>query len=125
MELCARRDEPEHAIQRGLDEEERQAKLREEWRKKNPEDSRKKRMPVPVPGISWHREEPMRPPVADGPLREGSEGFRSAVMETTALNGLIALRPDVAGGGGLGVCFARAPHSTPNDPRPLLDNPCI
>src|SRR5260370_35020447 len=115
MELCARRDEPEHAIQRGLDEEERQAKLRDEWGKKNRGDSRKKRMPVPVPGISWHREEPMRPPVADGPLREVSEGFRSAVMETTALNGLIAVRPDVAGEVLLAVCIEEPRPSDPND----------
>jgi hypothetical protein len=59
LELCGRRDDPAHAIQRGLDEEERQEQRREEWRRNNPEESRKKRMPVP--GISFHREGPCDP----------------------------------------------------------------
>jgi len=122
LELCGRRDESDHAIQRGVDEEERQAKLREEWRKKNPEESRRKRLPVPVPGISWHRVGPMRPPAADGPLREVSEGFQSAVMETTALDGLIAVRPEVAREVLLAVCIDEPKPFDSYDRSPLRDH---
>jgi len=122
LELCGRRDEPDHAVQRGVDEEERQAKLREEWRKKNPEESRKKRLPVPVPGISWHRKGPMRPPSADGPLREVSEGFHSAVMETIALDGLIAVRPEVAREVLLAVCIEEPKPFDFYDRSPLRDH---
>jgi hypothetical protein len=114
LELCGRRNEPTHAIQRALDEQDRQAKLREDWRKKNPEESRKKRMPVP--GMSWHREGPMRPPAVDGPLREVSESFQSAVMEMAALDGLIAVRPDVAREVLLAVCIEE-----PRPPDPYND----
>src|SRR3984957_7896840 len=111
LELCGRRDEPDHAIQRGLDEEERQEQRREEWRRNNPEESRKKRMPVP--GISFRREGPLRPPSADGPLRAVSDGFQSAVMDTIALNGLIAARPDVAREVLLAVCIEEPRPSEP------------
>ena len=38
LELCARRDEPQHAIQRAIEAEEQEAKQREEWRKNHPEE---------------------------------------------------------------------------------------
>jgi hypothetical protein len=120
LELCGRRDEPVHAIQRGLDEQERQAKLHEEWRKKNPEENRKKR--ISFPGVSSYRDGPLRPPSADGPLRAVSDGFQSAVMETAALNGLIAVRPDVAREVLLAVCIEEPKPSDPyNDRSHLLD----
>jgi hypothetical protein len=122
LELCGRRDEPDHAVQRGLDEGERQAKAREEWRKKNPEESRKKRLPVPVPGVSWHREGTMRPAAADGPLREVSEGFQSAVMETIALDGLIAVRPEVAREVLLAVCIEEPKPFDSYNRSPLRDH---
>ena len=120
LELCGRQDEPAHAIQRGLDEEERQEQRREEWRRNNPEESRKKRMPVP--GISFHREGPLRPPSANGPLRAVSDGFQSAVMDTIALNGLISVRPDVAGEVLLAVCIDEPKPSDPYDRSPLRDH---
>jgi schlafen family protein len=120
LELCGRRDEPEHAIQRGLDEEERQAKRREEWRRNNPEQSRKKRMPVP--GISFHREGPLRPPSADGPLRAVSDGFQAAVMDTIALNGLISVRPEVAREVLLAVCIEEPKPYDLHDRSPLRDH---
>jgi hypothetical protein len=120
LELCGRRDEPDHAVQRGLDEEERQAKQREEWRKKHPEESRKKR--IPVPGISSYREGPMRPPSADGPSRAVSDGFQSAIMEIIALDGLIAVRPDVAREVLLAVCIEEPKPSDPYDRSSLRDH---
>jgi len=120
LELCGRRDEPDHAIQRGLDEKERQERRREEWRRNNPEESRKKRMPVP--GISFHREGPLRPPSADGPLRAVSDGFQSAVMDTIALNGLISVRPEVAREVLLAVCIEEPKPSETYDRSPLRDH---
>jgi len=120
LELCGRRDEPDHAVQRGLDEEVRQAKQREEWRKKNPETKRVR--PNPVFGISSFRKGPMRPPSADGPLREVSDGFQSAVMETIALNGLITVRPEVAREVLLAVCIEEPKPSDSYDRSPLRDH---
>jgi hypothetical protein len=121
LELCGRRDEPTHAIQRGLDEEDRQAKRQEEWRKKNPEENRKKR--IPMMDISSYRDGPMRPPSANGPLRAVSDGFKSAVMETVALNGLVAVRPDVAREVLLAVCIEEPrPSDAYNDRSHLFEH---
>jgi hypothetical protein len=120
LELCGRRDEPDHAVQRGLDEEERQAKQREEWRKKNPETKRVS--PNPVFGISSFRKGPTRPPSVDGPLRAVSDGFQSAVMETIALDGLITVRPEVAREVLLAVCIEEPKPSDPYDRSPLRDH---
>jgi hypothetical protein len=120
LELCGRRDEPEHAIQRGLDEEERQAKQREEWRKKNPEEKRAR--PNPVFDIGSFRKGPMRPPSADGSSRAVSDGFQAAVMDTIALNGLIAVRPEVARELLLAVCIEEPKPSDPHDRSPLRDH---
>ena len=119
LELCGRRDEPEHSIRRGVEEEERQAKRRAEWRKKNPEENRRKR--IPVPGISSYRDGPLRPPSADGPMRKVSDGFRSAVMESIALDGLISVRPDVAREVLLAVCIEE-PKPSDSDRSPLRDH---
>ena len=120
LELCGRRDEPEHAIQRGLDEEERQAKQREEWRKKNPETKRER--PNPVFDISSLRKGRMRPQSADGPSRAVSDGFQSAVMQTIALNGLITVRPEVAREVLMAVCIEEPKPSDPHDRSPLRDH---
>src|SRR5215469_2026953 len=92
LELCGRKDEPDHAVRRAEEHKEQQAKAREEWRKANPEKSRARR--VPVPGFSSYHEGPMRPPAPDGPMRAVAEGFRSAVMDTAALSALISVRPE-------------------------------
>jgi hypothetical protein len=112
LELGGRRDEPEHAVTRAQ-EEDRQAKSRAEWRKNHPEESRRER--IPVPGVTLYRRGPMRLPAADGPEREVSEGFRSAVLETPALNGLIGVRPEVAREVLLAVCIEEPKHSEPDD----------
>jgi len=120
LELCGRRDEPQHAMQRAIEADEREAKLREEWRKNHPEENRTKR-PIPPVMLSYPKG-PMRAPAADGPLREVSEGFRSAVLETPALNGLIAARPEVAREVLLAVCIDEPQPSDPyNDRFGLLD----
>ena len=120
LELCARRDEPQHANKRAIEAEERQAKLQEEWRKKHPEENRTKRIPPPTM-LSYSRG-PMRLPAADGPLREVSDGFRSAVMETPALNALVAVRPEVSKEVLLAVCIDEPKPSDPyNDRFHLLE----
>ena len=120
LELCARRDEPQHAINRAIEAEERQAKLREEWRQKNPEEERTKRIPPPTM-LSFPRG-PMRAPAADGPLQDVSDGFRSAVLETPALNALIVARPAVAKEVLLAVCIDEPKPSDPyNDRFHLLE----
>jgi hypothetical protein len=120
LELCARRGEPQHAIKRAIEAEERQAKLREEWRQKHPEEDRTKRVPPPTM-LSFPRGS-MRAPAADGPLENVSDGFRSAVLETPALNALIAVRPEVAKEVLLAVCIDEPKPSDPyNDRFPLLE----
>ena len=109
LELAGRRDEPDYAIQRAIEAQERQAKLREEWRKKHPERVRAKR-PAPSTMISG-RDSPLRLPDPDGPLHEVGEGFRSAVMDTPSLNGLVAMRPEVAKEVLLAVCI--------DEPKPI------
>ncbi|HEV2990192.1 MAG TPA: hypothetical protein VG759_17240 [Candidatus Angelobacter sp.] len=94
LELSGRRDEPDHAIQRAIQAEERQAEIRKEWERKHPEDKKAKRRGPPA--LLSDPSGPMRPPDPDGPLREVSDGFRSAVLDTPGLTGLIATRPEVA-----------------------------
>ena len=118
LELCARRDEPQHAIQRAIKAEERQAKLREEWLKKHPEEKRTKRN-IPPTMLSYPKG-PMRAPAADGPLWEVSDGFRSAILETPALNGLITARPEVAREVLLAVCIDEPKPSDPYNDRFFL-----
>lgn len=104
LELGARLPEPAHAVQRREEERARERKRREEWAKQNPEKVRE-RQALPPPVLSSYREGPLRPPAADGPLREVSDGFRSAVMQTPALNGLIAVRPNATREVLLAVCI--------------------
>lgn len=118
LELCARRDEPRHAVQRAIEAEKREAKLREEWRKEHPEGKRAKRN-IPLTMLSAPSG-PMRPPSADGPLREVSDGFRSAVLETPALNALIPARPEVAREVLLAVCIDEPKPSDPYNDRFLF-----
>jgi hypothetical protein len=118
LELCARRDEPRHAIERGVEAEEGRAKLEKEWRKKHLQEKRVKRPPPPVM-LSFPREGPMRAQAADGPEREVSEGFRSAVLDTPALTVLIALRPAVAREVLLAVCIEEPKPADPYRERSL------
>ena len=119
LELCARCDEPQHSIQRAIEAEKRQVKLRAEWLRRHPEEERS-RHSIPPP-LSYPKG-PMRAPAPDGPQREISDGFRSAVLETLALNWLIALRPVVAREVLLAVCIDEPKPSDPyNDRVPSLE----
>jgi hypothetical protein len=95
LELSGRRDEPEHAIWRGIEADEKRAREHQEWLAKHPEEKKRRRVPTPSL-LTPYSEGPIRDAAADGPLREVSEGFRLAVLETGALKGLIAKRPDIA-----------------------------
>jgi len=110
LELCGRKDEPAHAIKRRDEEQERQYRLQQEWRKKNPEKKRAK--PSPAFVTSSHRDGPIRPPDPDGPTREVAEGFQAAVLDTQALVGLISVRPEIAREVLLAVCIE---EPTPTD----------
>ena len=103
LEFSARRPEPPYAVQRRADERAREKKRQEEWVKQHPEKVRERRAMAPF--LSSYREGPLRPPAEDGPSRAVSDGFRSAVMQTQALNGLIAVRPEVAREVLLAVCI--------------------
>lgn len=103
LELCGRKNEPGHAVQRRREERDRRAKLRKEWEEKNPESKRVRHSPVFE--VSSYRKGPLRPPAADGPSGAVADGFQSAVMETPALNGLMAVRPKAAKEVLLAVCI--------------------
>jgi hypothetical protein len=116
-ELCGRKNEPAHAVQRRRDEQERQKRQQEEWEKKNPE--RKWEIHHPVFEQGSYRDSPMRPPSPDGPLRAVQEGFQSAVMGTAALSGLMSVRPEVAREVLLAVCLEEPKALDPYGGQPL------
>ena len=109
LELCGRKNEPAHAVQRRHEERERRTKLRKEWEEKNPESKRVTHSPIF--GAGSYRDGPLRPPAVGGPLRAVSDGFQSAVMETPALSGLIAVRPKAATEILLAVCIEEPKRS--------------
>ncbi len=108
LELSGRRDEPAHATQRRDEERERRRRQGEEWKKQNPEKERAR--PHPVFSVSSLHEGPMRPAAPDGPSRAVPDGFRAAILETPALNGLINVRPSVAKEVLLAVCIDEPKH---------------
>lgn len=110
LELSGRRHEPRHAIERAIATDEEEKKRHEEWLKKHPEQERAKRPPPPV--MLAIPRGPLRAQAADGPNREVSEGFRSAVLDSGALSGLIAVRPEAAREVLLAVCIE---EPTPTD----------
>ena len=112
LELCARRDVPQHAIERAIEAQEREARMQEEWRKNHPESEKKRHIPAPHAMLSYPKG-PLRPPDPDGPFEEVSDGFRFAVLETPALDGLIAVRPEVAREVLLAVCIDEPQPSDP------------
>ena len=102
LEVCNRRDEPRHAILRSIEANEKREQREREWLAKNPEPKRAKRFP---PVFLSEPRGPIRAQATDGPREEVSEGFRSAVLDTTALTALIAARPDAAREVLLAVCI--------------------
>jgi len=53
LELAGRRDEPSHAVERAIEAQEREAKSREEWRRKHPERARAERRVPPFNVLPW------------------------------------------------------------------------
>ncbi len=117
LELCGRGPEAAHAVQRRAEERAREKTRREQWAKQNPENVRQRQAAMPF--LTSDRAGPLRPPAADGPLREISDGFRSAVIKTQALNGLIVVRPEAAREVLLAVCI-----DEPNPSDPHGDDRC-
>jgi hypothetical protein len=115
LELCGRRDEPAHALQRRNEKQQREAELRNEWGEKKSATKRVKHRPVI--GLESFREGPLRPPEADGPVRRVADGFQQAVLESAALNGLIVSRPKAAREVLLAVCIEEPKPSDPYENR--------
>ena len=91
LELCARCEEPKHAIQRAIGAREHQVELLKIWGKNHPERESAERI-IP-PSMLSHATGQTVLPAPDGPLRRVSDGFRSAILETPSLNGLMVARP--------------------------------
>lgn len=89
LELCGRRDEPDHAISHAIAEQERREEQRKQYLQKHPEPANRARG---FSGIPRSRG-PMRAAAADGPARRVEEAFQSAVLDTSALNSLVTVRP--------------------------------
>jgi hypothetical protein len=108
LELAERRPEPEHAIQRRREFQAREAKLRAEWRRRNPE-------PRPRPSAVFPSRfsGEMRPQFPDGPARAVSDGFQSAVLDGVGMRALVATRPAVAKEVLLAVCIEEPIHVDP------------
>ena len=118
LELSARRSEPEHATQRRLAAQKREAAAREDWRKNHPELQRKR--PTPIPTLLFH-EGPLRPPAPDGPAERVSDAFRAAVLDTPALTGLTNKHPETAREIVLAVCIDEPKPVEPYERPSLLD----
>ena len=102
LELCHRRPEPNYAIQREVETNERHERAEQQYLAAHPEEEQRRR--APIPGMMIRYASPLPPPWPDGPSQRVSEAFASAVLDTTALNGLILQRPKVASGVLLAVC---------------------
>ena len=102
LQLCHRRPEPNYAIQRETEANERRERAEEEYRAAHPEEEQKRK--VPIPGMMIRYASPLPPPWPDGPSERVSEAFASAVLDTPALNALIMQRPKIASEILLAVC---------------------
>jgi hypothetical protein len=97
-------------VLRGQEARRREAALREEWRKKNPDP---KPRATPPPDIFSFRRRTLRPPDPDGPFRAVTDGFRNAVLDNHGMSGLVNSRPVVAKEVVLAVCI--------EEPQPIED----
>ena len=117
LELCHRREEPKHAILRGIEAEERRGEAECKYRAAHPDEEAARR--APIPGMMIHYALPLPPPWPEGPSDRVSESFVSAAMDTTALTALIAMRPLIAAEVILAVCIEEP--TEPDRQRPILD----
>lgn len=100
--LGHRKPEPNYAIQREIEANERRDLAEQQYRAAHPEEEQRRRVPVPEMMIRYAS--PLPPPWPDGPSERVSEAFASAVLDTTALNALILQRPKIASEVLLAVC---------------------
>ena len=106
LELCARRPEPNHAVERRSLARRADAERRAKWRKEHPEEYERHKASMKfLPGVSSAPRSERTSPAPDGPKRRISEGFRDAVMNSNCLTGLISHRPDIAKEVLLAVCI--------------------
>lgn len=93
LELSGRLPEPDYALEWAGEQQELREQRLQQWRAKHQKDSDRTNY---LPGSTSFRLMRTIPPVPDGPQREVPETFRSAVLDTLALSGLITVRPRVA-----------------------------
>jgi hypothetical protein len=94
LELSGRRPDPRYAIEWAADEHDRQERWLAEWKDKHPEEDAGRK--VRVPGSTSFRLTRLIPAETEGPQRRVTAAFRSAALNTPALAGLIAGRPEAA-----------------------------
>jgi hypothetical protein len=119
LELCGRREEDAAIAQRAAVAAEARKREELERQKRGTEKSRKRaNFPIGLPS-SWG---PIRLAGPDGPRQRVSEGLRSAVLDTIALDALASVRPQIAREVLLAVCldepkqqsdYERVPFSLP------------
>ncbi|QNI37697.1 DEAD/DEAH box helicase family protein [Edaphobacter albus] len=116
LEIAGRRAEPDHAVNRRDRAEEEAAAREARWREEHPEEYEQRRISVAsLPGGSYFPSR-RRSPLPDGPQRRIPEGFRSAVMDWSALTSLMLLRPDAAKEILLAVCLEDPGHRDQEGP---------
>jgi len=103
LQLSGPRPEPGYAIHRAMELEEEQGRRLEEWEKKNP--TPEPQRTASFPDMTPFRRTRVIPAEPDGPQREIPEAFRTSVLNTPALNGLMALQPELAREILLAVCI--------------------
>jgi len=119
LELGARRDEPAPAVERRMAFRKEEARRQAEWIETHSEEAaRRRQLPRPIS----FPEGPIRPPFKDGPKRRVSEGFRSAVLDTPALDGLVRCRPMIAKEVLLASCLDEPKPWNPYRERHLLSD---
>ncbi|MBZ5501471.1 MAG: ABC transporter ATP-binding protein [Acidobacteriia bacterium] len=105
LELAGRRNDSDVVVQRGIAAEVRQARERQAMQQSQDKEGVKRvrnKVFAPHPASL---DATLTSPAADGPDRRVPSGFRSAVLDTPALDGLIAIEPQVALEVLLAVCL--------------------
>ncbi len=119
LELAERRPEPQHAKERRRAFQTREAQLRAEWRRGDPEPRRKPTAVFPSRSLGE-----MRAQAPDGPMRAVCDGFQSAVLDGLGLRALVGARPAAAREVLLAVCIEEPIHIDPYNDRPFIFRRC-
>ena len=119
LELCGRREEDAVIARRATEAAEaRQQEERDRQKRGTEKKQKRSNFPIGLPS-SWG---PIRLAGPDGPRQRVSEGLRSAVLDTVALDALASVRPKIAREVLLAVCldepkrqsdYERVPFSLP------------